>query len=213
MSTDLQWHQWLCLSAEELRREGHEAKDARFNKIGHHRSLSAKWARSVGLWSLATSGEIMKAVGIDVVKYPVKRGAFDIFKFRHRLWTRPQFTRERAERKLDPGISKTRWTQCDMAIATHAMARRRMLTQGIDIIDGSTIEAVRVLYGILPVEVRLYYDVTEEVIRVNGFAKRDDWWRLDEDDRTALWNTVGPGGTPPVVSGLKQLGPVEEDDE
>jgi hypothetical protein len=207
MNNDLQWRQWLCASTEFLKEQGHDKKDARFNKIGHRRALSSRWARSVGMWGLASSKEIMDAVGIDVEGTASARGTFDIFKFRHRLWTGPQFTRELASKGSDPLIRTKKWDMFHLALATHAHVRRRMQTQGRRL-DGTVIDATRAHFHILPIEVFLYHEVIEHILLSNGFTDRDEWWRLTEDDRRSLWDCAGE---PPLVSGLKVFGPVPKE--
>lgn len=207
MNNDLHWRQWLCASTEFLKEQGHEKKEARFNRIGHKRALSPRWARSVGMWGLATSREIMDAVGIDVVATASARGTFDIFKFRHRLWTGPQLTRERASKNLDPLVSTKRWEMFHLAVVVHDFAHRQVLMRKRPL-EGAAIEATRIRFHILPIEVFLYYNVIEDILVANGFADREEWWKLPEEDRRALWDSAGEA---PLVSGLKTFGPVPKE--
>lgn len=196
MTTELRWHEWLTKSYKEIEALGFNPKE-RFDRIGHKRALSSRWALTIGMWGLRTPTEIMTAVG-GMNPGDSSRGTFDVFKNRHRLFAGPQFARYMASQpNPDERDRREIWTQCELATWVHGRTRERVEAMGFKLI-GTILDAVRLYFHLLPIEVYLYYRAVEDILE-NALMGRQTWIKLDDEERRSMWNNALGPGQPMVV--------------
>ncbi len=192
---DLRWYQWLTWTARQILEADCDPNE-RFDRIGHRRPLSARWALSIGMWGLRTPTEIMRAVGID--PNTTARGTFDVFKYRHRLYSGAQMSRELATlpKVEDREFPYPVWDQYRLANIIYMRAQCRMVEKDTPF-NGDIIEMLRRQLGILPVEAYLYYYAINNIIEDLGISQIS-WVRLTPVERREAWDSV-MDGSPMVI--------------
>ena len=179
---ELPWHQWLTLLPKELYRQGHDPS-RRAEQVGHPRYLTGRWVRSVGMWGVATSAEIIRAVGLDPGR-PGGRASFDVFKSRRRLWDGAQLARRRGIGPHD---------QFALATAIHAhvwsFRRGRALPRRTATATSQEMLHASAELHVLPVEVLLYFSAVEGVMS-EELMNLEAWNRRSLDRRRAAWNAA-----------------------
>lgn len=197
----LEWWEWLTMNVTELKAAGADSSK-RYDRTGHHRALSKVWVRTVGLWGLAEAGEIMKMAGKSPSEH---RSAYDIFKHRHKLWTRRQLVRRQQE--LHPEKTGTDYTQfwlaraCFAEIYSKGKALDAIQPGLFEIRRGSLIEETAHMFGILPIEACLYYEAVLELLATNDISV-ELWDAMENKEKRQYWDGAWGGkgikiGAPP----------------
>jgi hypothetical protein len=177
----MKWWDWLMCSSKDLKIRGLDPAD-RIHHTGHKRALSARWARSIGMWSRLEPADIMAKV-FDPRSDDDKRKArmcFDLFLNRHNLMSRDTWMAKFLNGKDVKGFMRAGRVQ----IATYAHARihlHRIKDPGLSVGAAAAIGVLRDYksteidrLGILPVEAMLYYYAIEHILEQTGIGY-DDW--------------------------------------
>ena len=179
---DIWW--WLQAPNELIVASG-ENPEARVVHCGHTQPLSATWTLSVGCWGHEPAATIMRRTGAS-------RGAYDNFKFRHRVVAVPESVDrgmiealcEATYGALQHSAARRGWSVGEAARAymrgEENVPRKRKVAFTEDFTD------VRVL----PVELVLYHNAMKHILETEGLtyaahlelpldAKTEVWGRYD----------------------------------
>lgn len=185
----LEWWEWLSLSVADIKSAGEDPGE-RYDRTGHRRALSKTWIRTIGLWGLTEAREIIVAAGKSPTDH---RSSYDLFKHRHKLWTRRQLIRRQQE--LHPGTG-TEYTQLWMARACFSVIYSK--GKALDEIQpgtfalrkGSIFEDTAHMYGILPIEACLYYESILELLAANDITV-ELWDAMENREKRKYWEESG----------------------
>lgn len=191
----LEWWEWLSFSVADIKDAGEDPGE-RYDRTGHKRALSKPWIRTIGLWGLSEAREIIVAAGKSPTEH---RSAYDLFKHRHKLWTRRQLIRRQQE--LHPGTG-TEYTQLWMARACFSVIYSK--GKALDEIQpgtfalrkGSIFEDTAHAYGILPIEACLYYETVLELLAANDISVAL-WDAMENKEKRRYWEESGVKIGPP----------------
>lgn len=200
------WWDWLMCPSPELKKRGLDPAE-RIRFTGHARPLSPRWARTIGMWCLREPKEIIQVVAPDWNKER-SRAIFDMFKNRNHLKTRRHWMRDNTEFPsadlflvngpvivatfaharitghigrsggvLSPGAAAAAANR--IAVATEEKDKQWVWT------------AEENTFGLLPIEMLLYYYAIEHVLEESGLTVArwrqglgpGDAWA----DRSKLW--------------------------
>ncbi len=177
------WWDWLTLSPAAIRERGQDPS-ARFERTGHRRALSRRWARTVGYWALEDAKELITRAGLDY-QSTADRARYDHFKYRWKVKTLRQTSDAIKENpEVTPRIALAENVYSDVAVAlAGADPHCKKLPFG---------EAVTYAAkgsGVLPIEASLYYLGMLEVCDFHGFRSLDRYVKVEE--RSLLWEEAG----------------------
>lgn len=184
--SDLPWWRWLTMTNEAIKALGYDPT-LRYNLTGHNRKLSKTWARTVGMWGLHEAREIMVRAGKNPTRH---RSAYDLFKYRHHLKTRRQLAKTL---RSHGGPLVLTYEQFHIAclvsnlIVPRVDEAERAQKNGSDMIMGDLYCECGDKYGILPIEAKLYYEATFEIVAQNVLTWTQ-WDRLNLSARKELWD-------------------------
>ncbi len=174
------WKEWLTLGAEDIKSQGFDPKQ-RFSRIGHRRLLPLRWARTVGMWGVCETRELMTTAGLDIA-VPVDRSTFEVFKHRHGVRSVKTLI---AKWKTNPEEFRT---DPQIFIAQAVYKGIRDLTRARWTVGAAGAELCKTLM-ILPVEAVLYYIRFLEVIEAGGGETRI--MKTSLQVKRKLWDLVG----------------------
>lgn len=188
-SPEIPWWEWLLAPGTELKRLGVDPR-LRGAKTGHIRAFHFAWARSVGLWGVASAETIQRAVGHRAQTEHDRqriRYAYDVFKVRHKLWSDRQlmkalgldatliapFGRVRLATELHARMHYMREQDPSMSLGAAAAL-------AVSPVDAKKYPPI----GVLPIEAMRYYLAIEHILEDTAISIRK--W-IAEIDAVSAW--------------------------
>jgi hypothetical protein len=202
------WWDWLLAPASSLKERGLDPTQ-RVANTGHIRPMSPRWAKTLGWWCRSEPGDILNLVSSGDSEDDQKRtrAAYDVFRYRHHLKLWKQFAKPIFDNTPPRDFFMQVGPVIVATMAHNRVERMQKLTQASpgsaanlaakwepEMMRGSSTQ----WFGLLPIEMLLYYYAIEQVLESTGTTHRSwaagggsgDRWV----ERAEVWKTAGGDG-------------------
>lgn len=180
---------WLLAPADMLREAGVDPAE-RLARTGHSRPIPIRWAKTIGMWCVASPKEIIDRVGAERVTY-------DMFRQRHALRV-ARNTDQQIEQQYSIAEAAKLYRRVFIAnecyrIITHRRTKEPALSIGAAASLSTGRESrdqkiplrkrppVKGNLGVLPIEAVLYYHAIE-LIRVEHYMDPNHWLAISSSN-------------------------------